>query len=66
MGELFSIESVSCMSYTNQIGVSLVTPYVCHKKNSIKLIYFDTPGSSFSRKNYQQLIILDTKNVNVS
>ena len=31
------------------------------RKNSIKLIYFDIPGSLLSKKNDQKLIISDTK-----
>ena len=56
IGALFFIQSVSCHSYTNGIGVSLVT-----HKNSIKFIYFDTPSSLISRKLYEMLIILDIK-----
>ena len=34
MGVLFFIQSVSCRSYTNRIGVSLVSHQVCHPKTS--------------------------------
>ena len=63
MGVLFLIQSVSCESYKKQhLGVIDNTPGVSSLKDSIKLIYFDTPGSSFiQKKNYQKLIILDAK-----
>ena len=44
---------MSCKNYINRIGVS--------HNDCIKIIYFDTPGSSLIRKKDQKLIILDTK-----
>ena len=49
MGVLFLIQSVSNWSYTTRIRVSQMMYKVCLKL-TVENIYYDTPGSSFSRK----------------
>ena len=46
--DVFETKCVSYRSYTNRIGVSLVTNQVHRSKNSIKFINFDTPRKNIT------------------